>query len=196
MSFDPFNADRRDQPFEGSQPYPADKLPYPPYAPPVQMVRERLIAPAILLLLLALLNLLFGLLQGFATLNAYLVPAEVAHRQSIEMFEKLPEAFPALRKAFEQAAAEYRDRDPEDLKRQGVLINAVGMAVLLLIAILGLWGSINMLRVQGYAMALTGAIATALPCLSPSGCCCGVGQIIALWGLIVLLNEDVRNCFR
>ena len=34
-----------------------------------------------------------------------------------------------------------------------------------------------------------------VPCVSCAGCC-GVGEVIGLWALIVLLSADVRSAFR
>jgi len=44
-------------------------------------------------------------------------------------------------------------------------------------------------------LAVVTAILTAVPCLSCSACC-GVGEGIGIWSLVVLLNPEVRNAFR
>jgi hypothetical protein len=39
------------------------------------------------------------------------------------------------------------------------------------------------------------AIAAALLCISPMGCC-GIGEGAGIWSFVVLMNADVRSAFR
>ena len=61
-----------------------------------------------------------------------------------------------------------------------------------LVAVLTLFGSIRMLSLHSYGLAMFGAILTAIPCVTP---CCLVGQIAGIWAIIVLMNPDVRRAF-
>ncbi len=66
---------------------------------------------------------------------------------------------------------------------------AVVSAVLVL---LGLIGSIRMLQMKTYGLAMVAAILTLIPCVGP--CCC-LGLPIGIWSLVVLSNAHVRQQF-
>ncbi len=48
---------------------------------------------------------------------------------------------------------------------------------------------------KSYALALCGAISAAIPCISATACC-GLGEGIGIWALVVLLSPDVKSVFR
>jgi uncharacterized Zn finger protein (UPF0148 family) len=52
-------------------------------------------------------------------------------------------------------------------------------------------GAVNMLRLRGLPLAITGCIIAMLPC----SCGCLVGLPIGIWGLIVLVQTDVQKAF-
>ena len=66
-----------------------------------------------------------------------------------------------------------------------------------MIAVGGLivFGGVQMLKQRSYGLAMAASILTMLPCLTCLGCC-GVGEGIGIWALVVLLNEDVKRSFR
>jgi hypothetical protein len=70
----------------------------------------------------------------------------------------------------------------------GVLTAFLSMTTLLV-----LLGSIQMLRLRGYALSLIGAFALTTPCVTA---CCIVGQIVGIWALVVLFTASVREQFR
>jgi hypothetical protein len=62
-----------------------------------------------------------------------------------------------------------------------------------LLSVLALFGARYMLVLRSYRWAMTSAVLTAIPCLTP---CCVLGQIAGIWAVIVLLNADVRKAFQ
>ena len=85
-------------------------------------------------------------------------------------------------KEFQQIAAIY------DMPWMGAL-NWVG----LVLAIIGLIGSIYLLRGRNYGLAMTGAIVTML---NPGGaCCCAIGTAFGIWGLVVMLKPEAQAVF-
>ena len=61
-------------------------------------------------------------------------------------------------------------------------------------ALLNIIGGIQMLRLRSYGLALFASILAAIPCISCSACC-GLGEGIGIWALVVLLNPEVRAAF-
>ena len=54
-------------------------------------------------------------------------------------------------------------------------------------------GGMKMRALQGYGLALTGAIVAWVPCTSP---CCLLSIPIGIWAFVVLLDADVKRTFR
>jgi len=76
-----------------------------------------------------------------------------------------------------------------DIYSTYALPTAVVSAVVVLI---GLIGSIRMLQMKTYGLAMVAAILTLIPCVGP--CCC-LGLPIGIWSLVVLSNAHVRQQF-
>jgi hypothetical protein len=162
---------------------PTDRLedPYEPSADP-DAARSRVLPAAIILIIVNVLNLLIGL--GFAGMGAYLAsqgPDEL-RRQTLEGLKAFPEYRAAIEKQDKQttytvAVAEY-----------------LGGGILwILLSILALIGAIRMMSLRNYGLAMTSAILTVIPCMTP---CCLLGQGAGIWALVVLMNNDVRAAFR
>jgi hypothetical protein len=54
---------------------------------------------------------------------------------------------------------------------------------------------VQLRRLRTYWVAVSGALLAVVPCVSPLGCC-GIGEAVGIWALVVLLNADVRSAFR
>lgn len=194
MSFDPYA--QPDQP----QPPP----PQPPVEPPAGVpsatqaaARERLLTPAILLIVLSVLNLLAFLYSLGNAIFTTLTPADDLVKAQIAMYEKAGEMLgPGMAKATKPAIEQIQETEPAAFKRQALLVGWLMTAASLIVPVLGLLGGINMLRMRAFGLAVSGAVATAIPCLSASGCCCGLGQVVGVWCIVVLMNPDVRSMFR
>lgn len=174
MSFDPFAA--------GSE------LP-PEYSPaPMQPVassdaRSRVLAPAIGLIVVGILNLFLAAVPGFYGLA----------------ITKVPEA---------QLEAQMEKDHPKELadaKAQGwsvrqlidmVIYGSYSLAAVdFLASFVVILGGVRLLSLKNYGLALMAAILAALPGVSCSGCC-GLGNIVGLWAIVVLLAPDVRSAFQ
>ena len=166
-------------------------MPYdpPPNNPvPAHFVRERVKVPAIFLLVVGVLNALASLGLGGVSLYLYRVPpAEFA-----QMIEDLEKGNPMLQRFFQQARAE--GVTIEDMRQRGIVQYGVWAGVPLFAGLLAVLGGVFMLKLRGYGLAVVGAAVTAIPCVSPMGCC-GMGVAIGIWALVVLFNHDVRMGF-
>ena len=63
-----------------------------------------------------------------------------------------------------------------------------------LAGILGIFGGRSMLAGRSYNLALAGALATAIPCVTPMGCLM-LGPIFGFWALIILMREESWQVF-
>jgi hypothetical protein len=152
-----------------------------------QAIRQRVQLPGIFLLIVAGLNLLGALYLLFGALTATLHTPEELYEQQ----KQFGEAFPF----FKEPMKEYLARTtPEEIKSQTMLFNWTFTGLSLLGSLLGLLAGIGMLRMRWFGLAVAGSIATAIPCVSCLGCC-GVGEGIGIWSLVVLLAEEVRAAF-
>lgn len=74
-----------------------------------------------------------------------------------------------------------------------VLMGLGVSTVLFIAAVLMLFGMFRMLQVRGFGLAMTGAIISMVPCMSP---CCVIGIPFGIWALIVLLKPEVKYAFQ
>jgi hypothetical protein len=176
MSFDPFA--------------PGSELP-PEYGPPPALpsadqtyARQRVQAPAIALIVVGILNL-FAV--GWFLFNVAVMgftPANRLHEQMLEIYQ----GFPPMK-------AELNKKSPDELKNQALVVGWIIVALALVNTLVTIAGGVRMLSLKNYALCVCGAICASLPCLSGLACC-GVGEIIGIWVLIVLLNPQVREAFQ
>jgi hypothetical protein len=104
----------------------------------------------------------------------------------------------SMGKAFGEQAAEAQAKAIEAQDKQSAyvagILEQLGLAaVWLLLTILALFGAIRMAGLKSYGLAVTSAVITLIPCITP---CCLLGQIAGIWALIVLMNADVKSLFR
>ncbi|OYW23351.1 MAG: hypothetical protein B7Z55_03625 [Planctomycetales bacterium 12-60-4] len=69
----------------------------------------------------------------------------------------------------------------------------VGGAFGLLADTLVILGALSLHRLRNFPLAMTGMIISLIPCLSP---CLVLGMPFGIWGLVVLLSDDVREEFQ
>ncbi len=182
MSYDPY-ASGSDEPRPG-EPSEYDR---PSSVRPDQM-KARVQGPAVALIIVGILNLLLALLQTGGTVYIGLQSPEEAKKQQQTFMKLLPKEFQ------DEMEKEQQKQSPEEEKVRSVALN-IGMSlVMLLVAILSLLGGIRMLSLRSYALCVAGAVSAAIPCISCSGCC-GFGEIIGIWAVVVLLNPDVKAAF-
>jgi hypothetical protein len=176
MSFDPFASESALPPDYGAA--------APMSGEPTAYGRQRVQAPAIALIVVAILNLLGTGWIFFNVASMALTPANRLHEQMLDVYQSFPEM-----------KAELNKKSPDELKNQILLMGWGWVALGLLTAALTLAGGVRMLSLKNYALGICGAICAALPCVSGMACC-GAGEIIGIWALIVLMNADVRAAFR
>jgi hypothetical protein len=56
-------------------------------------------------------------------------------------------------------------------------------------------GGARMVVAKSYALAMIGSVLAIIPCISCTGCC-GLGEGIGIWALIVLVMPDVKAVFQ
>src|SRR5262249_38637993 len=56
-------------------------------------------------------------------------------------------------------------------------------------------GGMRMRQCRSYALAMTASIVAIVPCITCAGCC-GAGQGVGIWAVVVLLKPEVQALFR
>jgi hypothetical protein len=160
-------------------------------------IAEKVKLPAIFLIIVGVLNVLGALYATEEGVRALLMK---------EKIEK------EMDKAFEDQKLKSTQLSKQQQQQQEELLNTfqgwfgksvVGLAVTQLISgLLGLFaaaitifGGVRMLSLRSRGLAILGAIVACIPCLSATGCC-GLGEGIGIWSLIVLMSADVKAAFR
>jgi hypothetical protein len=148
-----------------------------------EAIRSRVLGPAICLIVVGVVNLLLGGIIGWYGLVLMRTPPELLE----EMLAKQnPPALEQLKKAGWTVSEMVN----------GYAYAFFGEAILgLLTAFLAILAGSRMLVLKSYGLALFTSILVAIPCISCSGCC-GLGEGIGIWSLVVLLNEEVKGAFR
>lgn len=141
-------------------------------------IKARVQAPAICLIVLGILNLFWAL---------YLIVNGVAWAAAPDF---LINAQKNLSPAFENSGATR-----EEQQMQGIVVSFPLAFLALLSSVLSILGGFRMLSLRSYPLSICGAISAMVPCLSCMACC-GVGEAIGIWALIVLVNEEVKAAFR
>jgi len=137
-------------------------------------VPGKVMGPAIALIVVGVLNVLFSL-NGFAR-N---VTGANDNDPRPESFERAPQAVQDI----------YVALEPHK-KTINITIGALALICSAITAAAG----VQMMRLRMYPLALTGSVLAGIPCLSFLGCC-GIGECVALWSIIVLMSADVRSRF-
>jgi hypothetical protein len=171
-----------------------DPLPRPgePYQPfdrpdsgPSEALRTRVQLPAIFLMVVAGLNLLAGFYFLYSAVMATITPGEIQKEQQ----ETVLRAFGIDPQQIAQFA-----KTPEETRNMAMVVNWTLAGLALLGSVVTLLGGIGMSRFRWYGLALAGSVIAAIPCVSCLGCC-GAGEGIGIWSLVVLLSDDVKAAF-
>lgn len=159
------------------QPYRPPAAPYQPaVAPPHVVAADAVRAPAICLIVVGALGLLWA---GFDLFGRVILVTQVRQGQPPPLPPFLP---PDLARQIAQ-----QQQDPASVAL------GFGLDLILFVAnILITVGAIKMLRLRSYAWAMTSSILAVVPCLS---CCCITGIPFGIWSLVVLNRSDVRPGF-
>jgi hypothetical protein len=197
MSFDPSGYSEQTPPPSGRPPHSS-----PPAGPtsdvpgsggaardedaPRARARERVLFPAVFLIIVGLLNFLPG---GYLLVNA-----AVVRSMSTEKFQEMVLAQnPKQKEQFDQI--EKQGYTAGDIKRIGEYFCWGAGGGGFIASLFTIIGAIRMIQLRNYGLAVFGSLVAAVPCLSGLACC-GVGEGIAIWSIIVLLQSDIRSAFR
>jgi hypothetical protein len=195
MSFDPRDPpdpyDDRGSGFAGGAqrppgpPVPHDPLEYrdqlDPYAASSEgqrlAARGRVTGPAIVLIIGGILNLLFG---TYFVINAWFT------------YQLPPEDYERTMDAIQPGKVQQLKKQNVDMQTLGVWINSILAILTLLAGVIMVAGGGFMLALKMWGLAVFASI---LALISPGGCCCILGLVGGIWGLVVLLNSEVRAAF-
>jgi hypothetical protein len=179
MSFDPYAPLPEQQPTQ----------PPPGSAPGYNPMQSRVYIPAILLIVLGIINLVYAFVRVGQGAYSATLSTEQIRKTQIEQQKQLKEA------GLGGVAQVITQQDPQTAKI-AEMAAGFGLGFLgLLGALASILGGIRMYQLRSYGLAITGAITAALPLVSCSGCCC-FGEIIGIWAIVVLLNPEVRAAFQ
>jgi hypothetical protein len=137
---------------------------------PPEAARSVVKAPAIALVITAILNLLLGLV---GLLRAPLTGAFMQDSQMLQQFN-----------------------DPQIQKMVHLMAGPIGIvstALQLFLSALVLIGAIKMLSLRNYVLSVAAAIVALVPCATP---CCVLTLPFGIWALVVLNRPDVKANFR
>lgn len=161
---------------------------YPPAYDPAMIAaaaRQRVLFPAIFLLVSAALNIAVAVLLAVLGVAYGAVPPDQVQK-------------------LEQMMSQQNPQQWEELQRRGYTMNNVlelatrmfftGGGVTGFAGLLILLGGIRMIQLRSYGLAVFASLLSAIPCISPSGCLM-LGVMAGVWSLVVLLDVDVRSSF-
>jgi hypothetical protein len=149
----------------------------------VRLASAALIMVGALNLLLALLMLISGLIAMFWT------------RQQAEASAKELEAMQASMLKLAPGTPLQPVPDPDVLKTQDSLVGLSWGLLDLASSLLTIIAGTRMRVLRNLRLVIFGALTTVIPVVSCTACC-GAGEIIGGWALLVLLNPSVRAAFR
>lgn len=166
--------------WDPSSPY-QPQLPYPDaLAYAYEQARVRVQVPAILLVVVGVVNLLLALVVGLLAFVSWMMPIEEYHRMLLDLQARNP-------------------GQPVPFSAEGLRTLTTGMyggggVVSFLVSIVILVAGLRMRTLQTYGLAMTGAILAIVPCISCSGCF-GLGEVAGIWAVVVLIDPNVRMAF-
>jgi hypothetical protein len=170
---------------------PTDSYGYTPDYPRLpgdgEQVRARVQPAAITLIVVAVLNLLFALYMVFNAVVTTITPARELSEAQRHLYEQFFGA--------ETADKVMANKSPDDMKSQALAISWPWTVLAFVDSILTLLGAVSMLRLRAYTLSVLGSVAAVIPFVSCTACC-GLGEAIGIWALVVLMNEEVKAAFR
>ena len=143
-------------------------------------------APAIAMIVFGFLSLMFNLTSaGYGFIDEFITPLDSARQQrQIAPGQMTPTGQPREADSFVAKHA-----DPTD---EASMVIAIMMFFSFSIAsCMAIWAGFNMLFLRSYWFSFAGTIA-----IMPAACfCCLAGLPVGIWGLVVLMNPEVKSSF-
>jgi hypothetical protein len=150
--------------------------------------RNPALAPAIGLIILGVLSLLWVLYETFNTLAiAYYVSAN-------EIKERMNAGRDDYLRQNPGQAWPLPDLSADEWKRFAVGFNGGLGALGLITTIILTLGGVRMMQLRSYGLCIFASITAMVPCISCTGCC--FGQVVGIWAIIVLLRPEVKFLFQ
>jgi hypothetical protein len=150
-------------------------------------VADRVAVPAILLIIVGVLNLLLPILLILPGVRLALMSVEQAEELRAQIIQVYAE------RGIDTSQIEHMTG--ADLKRLGTTVYLGWGSIAFLGGLLVTLGGIRMRQMRSYGLSILGSVVAAVPCVSCNGCCL-VGQIVGIWALVVLLDANVKAAFR
>ena len=163
-----------------------DNNPFGNLAPDAANTAVRLAIPGAFLVFSGIVNLLVSALFLYAGIV-------LANSQPDELLSRMRQESPQQAEMIEGQLAQANmpwDRAVSIYQAGFLVAGILGIAT----GLLGIWGGFAMTCRQNHGLALAGALATAIPCITPMGCLM-LGPIFGFWALIVLMREDSWRAF-
>jgi hypothetical protein len=163
---------------------------YDPYRYPdvaggdLTAVKARVTPAAVAMLVVSVLNVLLALGGLFVGFTFSQMPAD--------RFEKMLADSPNNRGQLDEW--KRQGHSTQDLLNIYIYSGFGGGLVALVAALLTLLGSVRMLMLKTYGLAVFSSVLMVVPCVSPSACCL-LGMGIGIWSLVILFQPDVRSAF-
>lgn len=153
-----------------------------PPPPADAAIREQVKMPAIFLIIVAVINLFFVAYEFVNTLF-------IVQKPAADYFEQMRTVYKMI------GLPNVLDgQTPEGLKAQSVAMSALSGGIGLVVSLVILLGAVQMLRLRSWGLSMAGAILAVIPCITCSGCC-GLGEGIGIWAMVVLVSEPVKAAF-
>lgn len=73
------------------------------------------------------------------------------------------------------------------------VFSIVSSVIGLVIAAVIIYAGIRMLKLEAWGLAVAASILAMIPCVSP---CCIIGLPVGIWALVVLIGDDVKMVFK
>jgi hypothetical protein len=131
-------------------------------------MENRVVGPAIGLIVAAAIG---GLLQVLSIISSLLGASLPALLGNMPGHESIPPGLMMVQGAF------------------GVIGGIVGLAIAAFI----LYAAMKMKNLESHTLSIVAAVVAMVPCISP---CCILGLPLGIWALVVLLDKDVKACFK
>jgi predicted Zn finger-like uncharacterized protein len=159
--------------------------------------RDRIVVPAVLLLVWGGVAVVLGLLQAMGGLGISQQDPDQLRAQLIRQAENDPNR---PRGANGQPEP-LRPEEKEALEKGAELLHQFAPAMIghgglaALIGLLALLAGFRMLSLKNYGLVMFASIVVLIPCTSPFLCCAFLGSPVGLWAVIALSNAEVRQAF-
>lgn len=141
-------------------------------------IRQKAMLPGVFLIVMGFLSILAAL---------YFLLTAMTARNDPRVLEQVEEILAKQHQDLKMTPEEFLNTIVTTLNMLGAVGFLCGLIVLL--------GGIAMVTLRMYGLAVFASVLACVPCMTAMGCC-GFGQGIGIWALIVLFNAEVKAAFK